>query len=79
MSEELPATVVALLGPIPYLSTACETAHAIANCQDLALPQALAAEGLPSADELTSWHHQRCRRTHKFVGTPCRCACHAAP
>lgn len=79
MNEELPAAVVALIGPIPYLSTACETAHAIANCKDPALPETLAAEGLPGADELVAWHHRRCRRTHKFAGTPCRCDCHASP
>lgn len=76
MSEVLPAEVVALLGPIPYLSTACQTAVALARCTDPRLPGALAAAGLPSVAGVVAAHHLRCRLTHKFTGAPCTCGCH---
>jgi hypothetical protein len=76
MSEELPAAVVTLLGPIGYLSTACQTAQAITNCTSLRLPQTLRDENLPMKESLAAYHHRRCRLTHKFTGTPCQCPCH---
>lgn len=76
MSEELPAGVVEILLPASYLSTACETAHLIANCTNPNLERALTAESMPDAAALTAWHHQRCRLTHKFTGAPCQCNCH---
>lgn len=78
MSEELPAGVVEVLGPVNYVSTACETAHLLAACSNPNLEQVLAAQNLPNAKALTAWHHQRCRHTHKFTGAPCRCDCHKA-
>lgn len=76
MSEVLPVEVVALLGSVPYLSTACRTAAALAGCTDPRLPGALAAAGLPSVAGVVAAHHLRCRLTHKFTGTGCSCDCH---
>jgi len=76
MSEVLPAAVVALLGPMPYLSTACQTAAALDGCADPRLANTLVAAGLPSIRGVVAAHHLRCRRTHKFTGAPCSCECH---
>lgn len=73
MSEVLPAEVVALIGPVPYLSTACQTEAALEACSDPRLPGVLAELDLPTVDVLVAVFHARCRRTHKFTGTGCSC------
>jgi len=67
--EQLPAEVLALLPPRPYLSTACDTAWLL----DAARLQH------PDRDDLAEHAHRmhdRCRLTHKFTGAPCVCGCH---
>jgi hypothetical protein len=59
--EVLPRRVLAQLHLRPYLSTACDTAIACGR-----------AELRDQAADL----HKRCRRTHKFTGASCVCACH---
>ncbi|MDT0306151.1 hypothetical protein RM780_04135 [Streptomyces sp. DSM 44917] len=59
--EVLPPEILARITTRQYLSTACDTA------------QALAAEGL---DEHAERLHARCRRNHKFTGALCVCECH---
>lgn len=76
VSEVLPASVLALFGPVAYVSTACQTAVLLAECEDPRLPIVLAEAGLPHLPGVIAAHHVRCRRTHKFLGTPCACPCH---
>lgn len=70
--EQLPPAVLALLPIHPYLSTACQTADAVAIT---------AVRGLPLYDELRAHAerlHGRCRLNHKFTGQLCTCGCHGA-
>jgi hypothetical protein len=64
-SEELPAALLSVIDPPPYLSTACLTADAciaaIENHPDLVEELSRAAA--------TLW--ERCRRTQKFTGQDC--------
>lgn len=68
--EQLPDRILALLRPVVYLSTACETATRLFQ----------AVAGHPDrAEELHAWEkrlHQRCRLNHKFTGVLCECDCH---
>jgi len=68
--EQLPAEVLALLPPRPYLSTACQAAH---DCEQAAEVHQTARPWLTAhAEEL----HPRCRLNNKFTGAGCRCRCH---
>lgn len=67
--EELPPGLLALLPPIVYVSTACQTASA---CEAAAVTHPdRAAELLERAEVL----HKRCRLNQKFTGGLCRCGC----
>ncbi|MDK1473652.1 hypothetical protein QNO07_09490 [Streptomyces sp. 549] len=70
--ELLPVLVRAAIRPhlTGYTSTACQTAHALAEAT---------ADKLERAAELQPWRermHRRCRLNHKFTGQPCDCRCH---
>lgn len=68
--EQLPPAVLALLPTHPYLSTACDTADAVA---------CTATNRHPLHDELRAHAerlHARCRLNHKFTGQLCTCGCH---
>ncbi|OMI34439.1 hypothetical protein [Streptomyces sparsogenes] len=71
-AEQLPADVLALIDPPPYLSTACETAQL--------LEQAVAEHPDRQAG-LREWArrmHARCRKNQKFTGKLCTCGHHQA-
>lgn len=67
--EKLPAHILAMIVPRPYISTACETGHALAS----------AVVRWPEHEqELRSWEkrmHERCRLNNKFTDKPCSCSC----
>lgn len=68
--EQLPDRIVALLKPVAYFSTACETASRLFRA---------AIDHPEMAEELGAWEkrmHQRCRLNHKFTGALCHCHCH---
>ncbi|MGW4075952.1 hypothetical protein ACWELB_20985 [Streptomyces asiaticus] len=68
--EQLPADILALIDPPPYLSTACETAQL--------LEQAVAEHPDRQAG-LGEWArrmHDRCRINQKFTGRLCTCGHH---
>lgn len=70
--DKLPDHVLAVIAPWidVYLSTGCETAHAIYR--------AVARDGDPTG-ELAGWEqrmHASCRRTRKQDMVSCICACH---
>ncbi|HEY3481855.1 MAG TPA: hypothetical protein VGL02_23400 [Streptomyces sp.] len=68
--EQLASDLLAVINLPPYLSTACQTAGALAG----------AAVGQPRlADrfvEESGRLHSRCRLNHKFTGQLCVCGCH---
>lgn len=69
-AEQLPADVLALIDPPPYLSTACGTAQALEEA---------VAEHPQRAGGLREWArrmHDRCRINQKFTGKLCSCAHH---
>ncbi|MGY0062791.1 hypothetical protein ACWY4P_40700 [Streptomyces sp. LZ34] len=71
-AEQLPADVLELVDPAPYLSTACGTAQALEEA---------AAEHPERRASLLEWAdrlHQRCRENQKFTGQDCACGHHAA-
>ncbi|MEU7240274.1 hypothetical protein [Streptomyces sparsogenes] len=68
--EQLPADVLALIDPPPYLSTACGTAQALEEA---------VAEHPDRQAGLEEWArrmHDRCRINHKFTGKLCTCGHH---
>lgn len=73
-AEQLPDHILALIHAPSYVSTACDTAYA------LALPGHSRAN-TGRRDEINEWVgrlHSRCRRNHKFTGVLCGCGCHTA-
>lgn len=69
-AEQLPADVLELIDPAPYLSTACGTAQALEEA---------AAEHPDRSAGLLEWAgrlHQRCRINNKFTGKLCACGHH---
>jgi hypothetical protein len=71
-AEQLPPHILALIHAPSYVSTACDTAYA------LALPGHSHAN-IARRDEINEWVdrlHARCRRNQKFTGALCGCSCH---
>lgn len=68
--KQLPAEILALIVPRPYVSTACETAQALES----------AMVRHPDHEvELSMWRvrmHQECRLNNKFTGKLCACPHH---
>lgn len=70
--DKLPDRLLALIEMGPYLSTACETAHAL---------ERVIPVHTDMAAELAEWaerEHASCRQTRKQDMTPCRCPHHQA-
>lgn len=68
--EQLPAEILMLTVLRPYISTACETAHALESAM-VRHPE--------HRTELELWRdrmHSRCRLNNKFTGVLCACGCH---
>lgn len=68
--EQLAGDLLAVIILPPYLSTACQTAGALAGA---AVGQARLADRLV---EESGRLHSRCRLNHKFSGQICVCGCH---
>lgn len=68
--EQLPADILMLTVLRPYISTACETAHALESAM-VRYPE--------RRTELELWRdhmHGRCRLNNKFTGVLCTCPHH---
>jgi len=68
--EQLPAEILMLTVLRPYISTACETAHALESAM-VRHPE--------HRTELELWRdrmHSRCRLNNKFTGVLCACPHH---
>jgi hypothetical protein len=68
--EQLPAHILMLTVPRPYISTACETAHSLESAM---------VRHPDHRTELELWRdrmHGRCRLNNKFTGLLCSCPHH---
>lgn len=68
--EQLPAHILLLTVPRPYLSTACETAHALESAM------VRHSENHPELELWRDRMHSRCRLNNKFTGLLCACPHH---